>query len=84
MDVVSLLKSLLTHSATTPHEHNATLHITRLLQTQGWTVTLHDVAPQRQNILATRGEIENVQVVLNTHIDTVPPWIDQSEDENNM
>lgn len=45
----------------------------------GFTTQRHDVAPARFNLLARAGGTP--RVVLNSHIDTVPPWFASSEDE---
>lgn len=83
--VVELLLSLLSHPDTTPLEHASTESIKQLLEHRGWTVTLQEVAPRRSNLLATRTkDLSKIQCVLNTHIDTVPPWIAPSHDDKNV
>lgn len=44
----------------------------------GFTCRRYDVAPERFNLLAEAGG--RPRVVLNTHIDTVPPWFASYED----
>ena len=44
----------------------------------GYTTRRHDVSPSRFNLLALAGGTP--RVVMNSHIDTVPPWFESSED----
>jgi len=50
----------------------------RELTRLGFTTQRHDVSPTRFNLLARAGG--HPRVVLNSHIDTVPPWFGSSED----
>jgi acetylornithine deacetylase len=45
----------------------------------GYTTRRHDVTPTRFNLLALAGGTP--RVVMNSHIDTVPPWFESSEDD---
>ena len=45
----------------------------------GFTGRKQEAAPNRFNVLASAGGAP--RVVLNTHIDTVPPWFESSEDD---
>jgi acetylornithine deacetylase len=50
-----------------------------LLMRQGYHVELQDVSPERSNIIATtQGK---PRVLFSTHMDTVPPFIESSEDD---
>ena len=48
------------------------------LAEHGFQVELQPVEPERSNVLALRGA---PAVVLSTHIDTVPPFVPASEDD---
>ena len=50
----------------------------RELQRLGFATERHEVAPSRFNLLARAGG--RPRVVMNSHIDTVPPWFESSED----
>jgi acetylornithine deacetylase len=50
------------------------------LQSRGFEVERQEMAPQRANIIATNGS-HLPRVMLSTHMDTVPPHISSSEDE---
>lgn len=45
----------------------------------GYETRRHDVSPTRFNLLALAGG--RPRVVLNSHLDTVPPWFESREDE---
>ncbi|HYI09444.1 MAG TPA: M20/M25/M40 family metallo-hydrolase [Thermoanaerobaculia bacterium] len=45
----------------------------------GFATRRHEVTPTRFNLLALAGGTP--RVVMNSHIDTVPPWFESSEDE---
>jgi acetylornithine deacetylase len=44
----------------------------------GYETRRHDVSPTRFNLLALAGK---PRVIMNSHIDTVPPWFESSEDD---
>lgn len=48
------------------------------LRREGWTCLAQEVAPERFNVLATRG---TPQILLTTHMDTVPPFFPSQEDD---
>ena len=50
-----------------------------MLNRLGYHVELQDIAPERSNIIATTEA--RPRVVLSTHMDTVPPFIASSEDD---
>ena len=52
----------------------------RELTQLGFTTQRHDVTPTRFNLLARAGG--KPRVVLNSHIDTVPPWFASSQDDD--
>ena len=50
------------------------------LRAKGFTVTLQEVAPERLNVYAV-DESVSTRIVFCTHIDTVPPFYQSSEDD---
>jgi acetylornithine deacetylase len=54
----------------------------RELTVLGYTTTRHDVSDTRFNLLARAGGAP--RVVLNSHLDTVPPWFASSQDEEHI
>ncbi|CAJ0941651.1 unnamed protein product, partial [Mesorhabditis belari] len=56
-----------------------------VLRADGWEVLEQFIGDNdRRNLLATRGPINEVKVLLNTHLDQVPPYIPPTEDEINV
>ncbi|HEX9163449.1 MAG TPA: M20/M25/M40 family metallo-hydrolase, partial [Thermoanaerobaculia bacterium] len=49
------------------------------LQRLGYRCRRHDVTPARLNVFASAGGTP--RVIINSHIDTVPPWFASSEDD---
>jgi acetylornithine deacetylase len=66
-----------------PSPTESELAVAELLESEltrlGFATQRHDVTPTRFNLLARAGG--RPRVVLNSHIDTVPPWFGASEDE---
>src|SRR6185503_9560463 len=54
-------------------------YVSRYLEEIGYYVERHEVAQDRFNVIATRAEPP--RIVFSTHMDTVPPFIESSEDE---
>ncbi|MBE7517208.1 MAG: M20/M25/M40 family metallo-hydrolase [Chloracidobacterium sp.] len=48
----------------------------------GWTVEVQEVAPGQNNVIATLNETPRVWI--STHMDTVPPYIPPTEDEEKI
>jgi acetylornithine deacetylase len=65
-----------------PSPTESELAVAELLESEltrlGFATQRHDVTPARFNLLARAGG--KPRVVLNSHIDTVPPWFGASED----
>ncbi len=79
IDPIALARELIDVPSTTENELAVGELLERALIRLGFDTQRHDVTPTRFNLLARAGG--HPRVVLNTHIDTVPPWIESSEDE---
>ncbi|CAJ0575325.1 unnamed protein product, partial [Mesorhabditis spiculigera] len=83
-DVKEFLLECMKIDSTTGNEGAYASFITSALKSAGWTIEEQPIAGQehRKNVLATRGcDREDIRLVLNTHLDTVPPYIPPSEDD---
>jgi acetylornithine deacetylase len=78
MEVFQLTKTLVNIESVTGHEKACAEFLREHLAARGFQVELQPVARDRWNVLALRGTPE---VVLSTHLDTVPPFFPASEDE---
>jgi acetylornithine deacetylase len=78
MDLFELAKSLIDIPSVTGSEGPLADFLVSLLVRESFRIRTQDVAPGRRNVLATLGEPPDV--VLCTHLDTVPPWFGASED----
>ncbi|MES2123084.1 MAG: M20/M25/M40 family metallo-hydrolase [Gemmatimonadota bacterium] len=74
--VLDLTRSLLAIPSPTGSEHAVTAWLAAHLERGGWQVTRQAVRDGRENIYAHHGA---PQVVLSTHLDTVPPEVPFSE-----
>ncbi len=88
MQVVDLTRTLVNMPSVTNDEGAVGEYLISHLSAQGWTVRTQEIAPEgptpekkRLNVLALRDPDRPPQVVLTTHIDTVPPFIPCTEDE---
>ncbi len=77
MNLFELTCTLVDIDSVTGHEQACTEFLSRVLEERKFRVELQPVAGGRANILAVRGTPE---VVLSTHVDTVPPFAASSED----
>ena len=78
MDLFELTKALVDINSVTGNEGACADFLRTLLDDRGFAVELQPVSPGRANVLAFWGTPE---VVLSTHLDTVPPFFAASEDE---
>ena len=78
MDVIELTRSLVEIPSVTGEERLAGEFLFDFLQDQGWICDRQEVAADRFNVVARRGRPE---IVLSTHMDTVPPFFGFREDE---
>jgi acetylornithine deacetylase len=78
MDLFRLTKKLIDLKSPTGKENEVVSFLSEYLNNIGLEIKLQTVSPDRQNILAFKGE---PSVVLSTHTDTVSPYFPYSEDE---
>ncbi len=79
MDVFALTRELIDIDSTTGREKDVALFLRDYLAERGFQVTLQEVEPDRFNVLARLGQ---PRAILSTHLDTVPPFIASSEDDD--
>ncbi len=77
MDLFELTKSLVNIESVTGHEHGCAEFVRDYMAARKFEVELQPVAPGRSNVFGRRGTPE---VVLSTHLDTVPPFFPARED----
>lgn len=79
MDPFELTKELMRIPSVTGAEGEAGRFLGGVLEDQGFRVELQEVTPSRTNLMAFAAD--SPQVILCTHIDTVPPVLDVREDD---
>lgn len=79
LDPISFARQLIDVPSPTESELAVGELLERELTLLGFTTRRHDVTATRFNLLALAGGTP--RVILNSHIDTVPPWFESSEDE---
>jgi acetylornithine deacetylase len=79
IDVFRLTRELIDVPSVTGEEFQIGTSIGDLLVRLGYHVEAQDIAPERSNIIATTEAPP--RIVLSTHMDTVPPFIESSEDD---
>ena len=78
MELFELTRTLVNIESVTGNERACTAFLRDYLAERNYQVELQPVGPERANVFATRGVPE---VVLSTHLDTVPPFFPAREDE---
>lgn len=78
MDVFDLTRQLIAIPSISGEEKAVAEFVADYLSRAGFTVELQEAAPLRPNVYARLGEPD---IVLSTHTDTVPPYLELSEDE---
>ncbi|KAK9369084.1 hypothetical protein V1509DRAFT_621071 [Lipomyces kononenkoae] len=75
-----LHRSLVSLPSVTTHEHAVAEFLQTYLTSNGWVVEIQPVStnPIRENVFAYRGSQRNTRLLLTSHIDTVPPFIEYS------
>ena len=73
-----LTKALVNIESITGNEKACGEYLAGYLQKQGFETTLQPVEPGRSNVFATLGRPD---IVLSTHMDTVPPFMPAGEDD---
>lgn len=79
LDPLALARELIDIPSPTGEELTVGNHLFDLLTRLGFRCTKQEAAPDRFNILASTSA--RPRVVINTHIDTVPPWFASYDDE---
>ncbi|HEU0252965.1 MAG TPA: M20/M25/M40 family metallo-hydrolase [Pyrinomonadaceae bacterium] len=79
MDLFKLTRELIDIPSLTGDERAVGEYLSDHLERLGYRVERHEVAPDRFNVIATTAEPP--RIVFSTHMDTVPPFIESSEDE---
>lgn len=79
MNLVELARQLIDIPSITGDELEMGRFLASYLEKLGYHVELQEIAPGRANVIATTTNLP--RLVLSTHMDTVPPHISSSEDE---
>jgi acetylornithine deacetylase len=79
IDVFKLTRELIDIPSVTGEEFHVGTSLAELLNRRGYQVELQEVEGDRANVIATTGD--QPKIVLSTHMDTVPPYIAASEDD---
>jgi len=82
MNVNELARKLIDIPSVTGDEKLVGMFLQTYLEDLGYSVQLQEVAADRFNVFATTSAAP--RVVLSTHLDTVPPFIQSSEDDENI
>ena len=82
MNVFDLTRTLIDIPSVTGDEANVGKFLAGYLETLGYQVERQLVANDRFNVIATTRD--KPRIVLSTHMDTVPPYIESSEDEEKI
>lgn len=82
MDPIALARQLIDIPSTTDDEGAVGAFLLSELTRLGYHCRRHDVSEGRFNVYAAAGG--RPRVVLNSHIDTVPPWFGSREDEEHV
>ena len=78
IDVCKLTRELIDIPSVTGDEFQVGTSLAELLNRRGYQVELQEIENDRANVIATTGG--RPKVVLSTHMDTVPPYIESGED----
>jgi len=79
IDVFKLTRELIDIPSVSGEEFQMGTSLAELLNRRGYQVELQEIENDRANVIATTGN--QPQVVLSTHMDTVPPYFGASEDD---
>lgn len=81
MNLFELTKSLMNIPSVSGDEEAVGFFLHDHLQSLGWTVEMQPVSDNQNNVIAY---LNKPRVFLSTHIDTVPPFIEASEDDEKI
>ena len=82
LDPIAFARQLIDVPSTTENELAVAELLERELTRLGFTTRRQELTPTRFNLLALAGG--RPRVILNSHIDTVPPWFESSEDDDHI
>ena len=82
MNLFELTKFLMNIPSVSGDEEAVGFYLRDHLRSLGWTVELQAVSENQNNVIAYLNE--SPRVFLSTHIDTVPPFIEASEDDEKI
>jgi len=82
IDVLRLTRELIDIPSVTGDEFEIGISLFELLSRRGYQVELQELGGDRRNVLVTSGDAP--RIVFATHMDTVPPFIASSEDEQHI
>lgn len=82
MSLFELTKSLMNIPSVSGNEEAVGYFLRDHLETLGWTVELQPVSENQNNVIATLNDTPRVW--LSTHMDTVPPFIPPTEDNEKI
>ncbi len=82
MNLFELTKNLMNIPSVSGDEEAVGFFLRDYLEGLGWTVEMQAVSANQNNVIAYLNDTP--RVFLSTHIDTVPPFIQASEDENKI
>jgi acetylornithine deacetylase len=84
MEIVSLTRRLVDIESVTGNEAQVGKFLTEYLDGRGWKTERMPVERHRFNVWATPPDLPSPEIVFSTHMDTVPPFIVSSEDDENV
>jgi acetylornithine deacetylase len=82
MNLFELTKNLIDIPSVSDDEQAVGFFLRDYLESLGWTVELQPVSETQNNVIACLNETP--RVFLSTHMDTVPPFIESSEDADKI
>lgn len=82
MDLFTLTKELMRIPSTSGEEQAIGYYLRDHLTSLGWNVELQPVSGNQNNVIATLND--NPRVWMSTHMDTVPPFIPPTEDDEKI
>lgn len=82
MNLFELTKSLMNIPSVSGDEEAVGFYLKDYLQSRGWTVDLQAVSENQNNVIAYLNDTPRVW--LSTHMDTVPPFIEASVDDEKI
>ena len=82
MDLFDLTRSLMQIPSTSGEEEAVAFFLRDHLESLGWTVELQPVSENQNNVIAWLNE--KPRVWFSTHLDTVPPFIPPTEDDEKI